>query len=649
MNHRLLVVLAWLAASNAAAQADPVWQWEHPRPQGATIAALHAEGATTHAVGARGTILASRDDGKTWSLVPSPVANNLHAVSGSPGLVVAVGDNVVIRSSHGAAFETRSVPISGPLVDVSVTAATVYVLAHDGSLLRSFDGGTSFVALNGASSGTSIAATSVASGPAGVFVATTTGLYRSTDAGATFVRIAAISEPIGGVVADNRTIYAIGGTRITYHSLMVCNSCMDDSYETRSLYRSSDGGATWQQRVLEDPVSGATGWDAPRPPAPPARPPARSIGGVGPGGRSGPIVSAPWRSGSIAIGPNHELYVSGASLLVSTDGGATLATRALDLGGAIRATAAGTLIVAGGAGRMSRSTDRGATWRSLSSATADGKNLFSIAVTPSGRAFAAGMDGLLLARDRATSTWTKLVTPASEQRLSDVVAVDDDHVIVVGDAGLILQSRDGGRTFTKRASGTSEHIHTVWGIGNEIYAAGGDGTVVRSVDHGATWKPLARLKQDAGIDLWGSSLDDIYLVTINGQQLHSTDRGKTWIDVGGSLDGVIVGVWGTGPNDVFLVGWGGRLYHTADHGKTWDRRTTGTTEDLIAMWGRGPDDLYVIGGDANGYRALVLRSVDRGKTWREERVPLESGVLAIGGGAGAVYVAGTDAVLRRSP
>ena len=655
------------AGPAAAVVATPGWSWEHPQPQGSALTAIAGDATALHAVGRHGAAILSTDGGATWTVAPTGTVADLAAVAVTttrrPGTraVIAVGaESTILRSVDGGrSFAAVKPPIAASFSSIAVDPGGItYVATDDGAVLRSLDGGATFAVRSPAPAGRprmwpgAIAIAAPARDV--VVVADGAGVRRSTDGGATFAAPATPPlQPVQRFFAGAAgPLYATGGARVHYDSTMVCGSCVDASYETVVLYRSRDGGDTWEERVIADAgaVAAASAWRTPAAIAAPASPPRGATFG-GWGAFHGPTTGPRWLP---ATGAAHgdDVYVADLSgLHVSRDGGRTFTVLPLtadNLRYASALLAAGPDALFGVYGdAVTRSTDRGATWRRGGTRAVEGLNLFAVAVTPAGRAFAVGMDGLLLARD-AAGAWSRIPLGIADARLTDLHAGDGDHVVAVGDAGIVLSSTDGGRTFARRASGTDTGLHTVWGHGATVLAAGSDGVVLRSTDHGVTWTKLAGLTHDAGIDLWGSSARDVYLVTTNGQQLRSTDAGDTWTDVGRSLTGVITGVWGSGPDDVYLVGWGGLLLRSSDHGATWQRLPTGTTEDLSRIWGTGPDDIYAGGGASMGDDGVLLRSTDRGRTWREVPLPTAATVYALGGGAGHVFVIGAGAqILRR--
>lgn len=657
-----------VAAAPAAAPAPADWIWEHPQPQGSPLVALAGDSTALHAVGVHGAAILSTDGGTTWSVSPTGTVADLRGVAvtstrlpGTRAVIVVGAESTILRSIDGGrSFAPIPAPVRANFVDIAVDPAGVaYVVAETGAVLRSLDGGASFEVPFPAPATVApmfpgiIAIAAPADGV--VVLSDGSGLRRSTDGGATFV--APATPPMQTVqrfFTDGAgVLYGTGGTRVQYDSTLSCGSCVDASYETLSLFRSRDHGNTWEERVLAD--AGATTtigttWRVPSPVvAPPAPPP--DLVHVGWGGFHPPALRPRWLAAAgAAVGKDVYLVELGA-LSVSRDGGTTFHTRPVtDDGarhaGALIATAPDTLFSLGGDSTVTRSRDRGATWQRLSTSATTGQNLFAIAATATGRAFAVGMEGFLLARD-ASGVWHRVPT-SLDHRLNDIAIVDGDHVVVVGDSGVVLTSSDGGRSFVRRTSATDAGLYTVWTYGTMVLAAGSDGTVVRSLDRGVTWRKLAGLTHDAGIALWGSSAHDIYLVTVNGQELRSTDGGDTWTDVGASLSGVITGVWGSGPDDVYLVGWEGRLFHSTNHGVTWKRIATGTKENLNVIWGTGPDDIYAGGGESMGTRGILLHSTDRGRTWRETPIPTAATIYALGGNARDVFVIGAGAqILRR--
>jgi photosystem II stability/assembly factor-like uncharacterized protein len=110
--------------------------------------------------------------------------------------------------------------------------------------------------------------------------------------------------------------------------------------------------------------------------------------------------------------------------------------------------AADRLYIAAEAGKLFRSDDRGATWKSLPSPY-DG-SLFGLLPLDGDSLLAFGLRGNLFRTDDAGLTWQRLDT-GTVALLTDGVRLDDGTIVVVGLSGAVLVSKDGGRTFALRA------------------------------------------------------------------------------------------------------------------------------------------------------------------------------------------------------
>ncbi|HZL63725.1 MAG TPA: clostripain-related cysteine peptidase [Thermoleophilia bacterium] len=232
----------------------------------------------------------------------------------------------------------------------------------------------------------------------------------------------------------------------------------------------------------------------------------------------------------------------------------------------------------------------------------------------------------------------------------------------VGDSGyhtsLIAVSKDGGRTWAQRPSGTKQYLFGVdFPDATHGWVCGAAGTLLRSVDGGKTWKQVASApsgdlqaldfvdaqhgwlvandQRGPSATLWytadaGAHWSAEYVTT--GRLLYSVDvvgdavwaaggdpAGAAGLIVRGGLGGPWVEQW-NGPQrlaDVHMAdadyGWavgdGGLVLHTAD-GASWASQATGVTEDLTAVSPLDSQHAWAVGdGEA------ILRTTDCGLTW----------------------------------
>lgn len=135
-----------LAVPVSALEPPGEWRWRRPTLTGADLRSVDfATSELGFAVGTGATVLRTRDGGASWQARPTAPGADLVAVSAVPGLVVAAGRNLVLRSTDGG--ETfASVPLSGSLGTRDFTGAFLtsarngWLVSSDGTVWATTDG-----------------------------------------------------------------------------------------------------------------------------------------------------------------------------------------------------------------------------------------------------------------------------------------------------------------------------------------------------------------------------------------------------------------------------------------------------------------------------------------------------------------------------
>ena len=153
----------------------------------------------------------------------------------------------------------------------------------------------------------------------------------------------------------------------------------------------------------------------------------------------------------------------------------------------------------------------------------------------------------------------------SSTLLHGVWAASPDEVFVVGEAGAIYHTTNGGTAWTSE-DGQGEDLYGIWGTApGDVYAVGVG--VILHRDGSGAWTAALDNPNDTLLAVWGSGANDVYAVGfIHGDNdsliLHSIDRGARWTqDDTGPLQQPLYGAWGSGPKDVYVVGGGGTVLH----------------------------------------------------------------------------------------
>jgi photosystem II stability/assembly factor-like uncharacterized protein len=88
----------------------------------------------------------------------------------------------------------------------------------------------------------------------------------------------------------------------------------------------------------------------------------------------------------------------------------------------------------------------------------------------------------------AQSGWYEQSPLPTGHNLASVASPDSSTIVAVGMNGTIVRSTDGGDTWPRPASGTSQSLYRVsFADANTGGAVGNGGTILRTLDGGETW------------------------------------------------------------------------------------------------------------------------------------------------------------------
>lgn len=277
--------------------------------------------------------------------------------------------------------------------------------------------------------------------------------------------------------------------------------------------------------------------------------------------------------------------------------------------------------------------------------TFDGKN-----------GLAVGNFGLIVETADGGATWTAQDGVPTDLALLAVVR-SGNHCITAGQAGTVLVSSDCKHWTLGHLTGDPRVLDMALTANGTAYAVGGFGTVLKSTDWGQTWTAIT-------ID-WSKITDDgaqphLYRVHVGangglvivgefGLVLTSADAGATWTVRHKGTDSLF-GLAVAPDGDIFVAGQEGVMMKSHDQGATWTDLNSGTKTVLTSIIAL-PDGKLV----ASGIHT-VLYSNDSGNSWRADttnRVKLGwDQEVAYGGevsGHPNVLVVGSDATISSIP
>ena len=177
---------------------------------------------------------------------------------------------------------------------------------------------------------------------------------------------------------------------------------------------------------------------------------------------------------------------------------------------------------------------------------------------------------------------TSLITLTD--KFFDVEALSAEKAVVVGYAGKILLTTDGGQSWQARDSGTNAALYSVaFPDDRHGWISGQDGVMLHSADGGETWQPQDSQLSDPifGISFidthhgWAAADRATYLKTTNGGASWESGYIQPSLEGVGAnatlalVDPIFYDVQFLDENTGWIVGEFGKIYHTTDGGQNW--------------------------------------------------------------------------------
>src|SRR5450759_3285876 len=163
--------------------------------------------------------------------------------------------------------------------------------------------------------------------------------------------------------------------------------------------------------------------------------------------------------------------------------------------------------------------------------------------------------------------WLQQTSPTSAA-LYSAHFTDANTGWVVGDAGTILKTGNGGTTWTAQTSGTTKYLSSIhFTDANTGWAVGDAGTILKTGNGGTTWTA-----QTSGTTKWL-------------RFVHFTDANTGW-----------------------AVGYAGTILKTGNGGTTWTAQTSGTTQYLNEVHFTDANTGWVVGSSGTILKAAPVAS-----------------------------------------
>ncbi len=269
------------------------------------------------------------------------------------------------------------------------------------------------------------------------------------------------------------------------------------------------------------------------------------------------------------------------------------------------------------------STDGGTTWKA---STGIGSYQPYDVVADGDVDLAVGSGGLILRSSDKGATWATMTSNTSRDLFKVWLAGLD--AVAVG-SNIILYSSDGGVSWNPALS-ASEDFTALYGSGNNLIAAGTN--IFYSTDGGAQWNTTTAASFSAITSVWGNGTS---FYAVNGYYLFETANLVDWTQ--SSLPGFAAALlWGSGGDVVAADGYG-RFAVRPEATATWQLLPNAWSQANRAIVARG-SEAWILGANSTGFR--LMHTTDEGETF--DILPDNPSAL---GGVKPVYLVESDGML----
>ncbi|MDO8620359.1 MAG: YCF48-related protein [bacterium] len=229
------------------------------------------------------------------------------------------------------------------------------------------------------------------------------------------------------------------------------------------------------------------------------------------------------------------------------------------------------LYLSGGTGSIFKTTDGGDTFSQLRSPSLN--PLHAISCPSQSVCYTVGDFGTFLKTTNAGETWSgiPLGSKSNSPRLTNVLALDEQTVIVIGRDATLYRTEDGGASWGRPGVRSVADFYALYFPDSKNgFIGGDDGALFVTDDGGATWAYRSTLR----------------------------------------LAGKILGIHGDGGQTLFAVG--DAVHKSTDGGKTWTRQTT-PSKSSVGVAVVDASTTYIL-ADLN----TVQKTSDGGATWKTD-------------------------------
>lgn len=215
-------------------------------------------------------------------------------------------------------------------------------------------------------------------------------------------------------------------------------------------------------------------------------------------------------------------------------------------------------------------------------------------------------------------TWLNPVPTGNNLR--KIVFIDKENAFAIGDAGIILNTKDNGNNWLANNYINHENfIDCNFPTKDTGYILDYN-YIFKTTDHGETWEKYKITDDYSCKRLFFIDSQTGFVICRNGKILKTENGGLSWLLIQSSSNTNLEHIKFINKNIGFIIGNPGTILKTIDGGQNWIALNCDYTGQLIDIQTFNQDTINILGNKLveNGYQSVLLETKDGGLTWQEK-------------------------------
>jgi len=204
--------------------------------------------------------------------------------------------------------------------------------------------------------------------------------------------------------------------------------------------------------------------------------------------------------------------------------------------------------------------------------------------------------------------------------LRKIVFIDKENAFAVGEAGIILNTKDNGNNWL--ANNDIDHLNFL----DCNFPTKDTGYILdynyifKTTDHGETWEKYKITDDYSCKRLFFIDSQTGFVICSNGKILKTENGGLSWLLIQSSSNTNLEHIKFINKNIGFIIGNPGTILKTIDGGQNWIALNCDYTGQLMDIQTFNQDTINILGNKLveNGYQSVLLETKDGGLTWQEK-------------------------------